>query len=60
VLETSQVVKSFSGFHALAGCSLESARGSIDRRQISVVVGALSNREGPRKVPASKLVTVIP
>jgi ABC-type branched-subunit amino acid transport system ATPase component len=29
VLEASRVVKSFGGFHALAGCSLEIARGSI-------------------------------
>jgi ABC-type branched-subunit amino acid transport system ATPase component len=29
VLQASRVVKSFGGFHALAGCSLEIARGSI-------------------------------
>jgi ABC-type branched-subunit amino acid transport system ATPase component len=29
VLEASRVVKSFGGFHALAGCSLEIGRGSI-------------------------------
>jgi len=29
MLEASRVVKSFGGFHALAGCSLEIARGSI-------------------------------